>query len=102
MKPTQSETTRRASSHSVKTAHKPLRRALDSERKSQDTFYGIVESETDLSPPVRRAAYAATPSLPTKANGCYEVSGLLYPYPPTLQHLLSAYLFLSRAVHATR
>merc|ERR1712072_901122 len=37
-------------SHSVKTAHKLLRRALDSKRKSQHTFYGLVESETDFSP----------------------------------------------------
>ncbi|KAI6839676.1 hypothetical protein KC365_g16764 [Hortaea werneckii] len=36
--------------HSVKTAHKLLRRALDRQRKSQDTFYGLVESETDFSP----------------------------------------------------
>ncbi|KAI6804542.1 hypothetical protein KC361_g46 [Hortaea werneckii] len=50
VKPTQPETTRRASSHSVKTAHKLLRRALDRQRKSQDTFYGLVESETDFSP----------------------------------------------------
>merc|ERR1712070_300071 len=47
---TQPETTRRASSHSVKTAHKLLRRALDRKRKSQHTFYGLVESETDFSP----------------------------------------------------